>query len=65
MISDFFIAVFLAAIFSTPAAPTHHRFLFWFKERRRLSPAMTMLTLWFMVFLPFMVVLCVVAKQVF
>ncbi|TLU82253.1 MAG: AI-2E family transporter [Chlorobium sp.] len=63
MIRYFFLAIFLAAIFSALAAPIFHRFSCWFKEKKSLSAALTMLTLLVIVFLPLAFLLGIVAQE--
>lgn len=63
MIRYFFMAVVLAAIFSALAMPVFNRFDRWFRGRKSMSAAMTMSTLFLMVFLPMAALLGIVAAQ--
>jgi len=63
MIRYFLMAIFLAAIFSALAMPVFNRFNNWFRGRRNLSAAMTIVSLLLVVFLPLAALLGVVASQ--
>jgi predicted PurR-regulated permease PerM len=63
MIRYFLLAIFLAAISSALAMPIFHRFSYWFKGKKNLNAALTLLTLMFMVFIPFALLIGVVMQQ--
>ena len=63
MIRYFLMVIVLAAIFSALSMPVFHRFDHWFRGRKSLSAAMTMLTLFLIVFIPLAVLLSVVVSQ--
>ena len=63
MIRYFLLAIFLAAISSALAMPIFHRFSSWFKGKKSLNAALTLLTLMFMVFIPFVLLIGIVMQQ--
>ncbi|MBN1278462.1 MAG: AI-2E family transporter [Chlorobium sp.] len=65
MIRYFFMAIFLAAIFSALSMPIYSRIDRLFRGYGNLSSAFTMILLFIMVFLPFMALASVVAVQAY
>jgi len=63
MIRYFFMAIFLAAIFSALSMPIYNRIERFVRGRKNLSSALTMISLFIMVFLPFTAVMGIVAVQ--
>ncbi len=63
MIQYFLMVIVLAAIFSALAMPVFNRFDRWFKGRKSLSAAMTMVTLLLIVIVPLAVLLGIVVEQ--
>ena len=63
MIQYFLMVIVLAAIFSALAMPVFSRFDRWFKGRKSLSAAMTMVTLLLIVIVPLAVLLGIVVEQ--
>ncbi|MEI6847499.1 MAG: AI-2E family transporter [Chlorobiaceae bacterium] len=63
MIRYFLMTIFLAAIFSALAIPIFNRFSCWFRNKKSLNAALTMLTLVFMVFLPLALLIVIVIQQ--
>jgi predicted PurR-regulated permease PerM len=63
MIRYFLMVIVLAAIFSALAMPVFNRFDRWFRGRKSLSAAMTLFTLFLIVFIPLAVLLSIVIEQ--
>ena len=63
MISQFLMAIFLAGIFSALSYPLYRRFERWFKGRRGLASAATLLLIVFVVLLPLGALLGIVTAQ--
>lgn len=63
MIRQFLIAILLAGIFSAMFQPFYRRFLKWFKGRRNLSSAMTLVTICLIVILPLFLLFGIVTAQ--
>lgn len=63
MIRQFLMVIFLTGIFAAMAQPLFRRFLNWFRGRRNLSSAATLLFIIFIIFLPLAGLLGIVAGQ--
>ncbi len=65
MIRRFLVTILLAAIFSGLAHPLYQRFVRWFGGRRALASTTTLLIMVFLVFVPLLLILGIVAAQAF
>ena len=63
MIMDFLMVIFLAGLFSATAQPVYRRFERWFKGRRSMSAAATLVFILLILFIPLGGILGIVAGQ--